>query len=204
VRTPRPSRRHGVAAAPSGSVPRRAHVPMTGRAGHMRLGTTPSVGGGRCPDFKVLGGGTCSARCHRNKKNLHAILPSRSGSELVSLPDRILLLIACRPRARVMRACAVGVGRQTGSSNRRARSTLQSRCALVLTPTWMQMSPRATAPGYRRSRRPRSPASRNGTGHLPNVREPRRGQAPKDIDERGAWAMRAGWAGWMGRACDAR
>jgi hypothetical protein len=36
-------------------LPRRAHVPMTGRAGHTRLGTTPSVGhwhgGGRCPDF---------------------------------------------------------------------------------------------------------------------------------------------------------
>ena len=50
------------------------------------------------------------ARCHRNKKNLHAIL--RSGSELVSLPDRILLLIACRPRARVIRACAVGIARR--------------------------------------------------------------------------------------------
>jgi hypothetical protein len=32
-------------------LPRRAHVPMTGRAGHTRLGTTPSVGGGRCPEF---------------------------------------------------------------------------------------------------------------------------------------------------------
>ena len=32
-------------------LPRRAHVPMIGRAGHTRLGTTPSVGGGRCPDF---------------------------------------------------------------------------------------------------------------------------------------------------------
>ena len=56
--------------------------------------------------------------------------------------------------------------RLTGSSNRKARSTLQSRWALVLTPTWMQMSPRATVPGYRRFRRPRNPASRNGTGHL--------------------------------------
>ena len=57
--------------------------------------------------------------------------------------------------------------RQTGSSNRKARSTLQSRWASVLTHTMMQMSPRATVPGYRQSRRPRSPASRNGTGHLP-------------------------------------
>ena len=32
-------------------LPRRAHVPLTGCAGHTRLGTTPSVGGGRCPDF---------------------------------------------------------------------------------------------------------------------------------------------------------
>ena len=31
-------------------LPRRAHVPRTGRAGHTRLGTRPSVGGGRCPD----------------------------------------------------------------------------------------------------------------------------------------------------------
>jgi hypothetical protein len=59
--------------------------------------------------------------------------------------------------------------RQMGSSNRKARSTLQSRWALVLTPTWMKtrMSPHATVPGYRRSRRPRGPASRNGTGRLP-------------------------------------
>ena len=49
------------------------------------------------------------ARCHRNKKNLHAIL--RSGSELVSLSDRMLLLAACRPRVRVERACAVGMVR---------------------------------------------------------------------------------------------
>ena len=28
-----------------------AHVPMTGRAGHTRLGTRPSVGGGRCPEI---------------------------------------------------------------------------------------------------------------------------------------------------------
>jgi hypothetical protein len=48
---------HSPAKPASGSraqrLPRRAHVPMTGRAGHTRLpvGTTPSVGGGRCPDF---------------------------------------------------------------------------------------------------------------------------------------------------------
>jgi len=32
-------------------LPRRAHVPMIGRAGHTRLGTRPSVGGGRCPEI---------------------------------------------------------------------------------------------------------------------------------------------------------
>ena len=32
-------------------LPRRAHVPMIGRAGHTRLGSTPSVGGGRCPEI---------------------------------------------------------------------------------------------------------------------------------------------------------
>ena len=50
------------------------------------------------------------ARCHRNKKNLHATL--RSGSEPVSLCGRILLLVACRPRVRVERACAVGIARR--------------------------------------------------------------------------------------------
>ena len=50
------------------------------------------------------------ARCHRHKKNLPATL--RSGSELVSLCDRILPLVACRPRARVIRACAVGTARR--------------------------------------------------------------------------------------------
>jgi hypothetical protein len=32
-------------------LPRRAHVPMIWRAGHMRLGTRPSVGGGRCSEI---------------------------------------------------------------------------------------------------------------------------------------------------------
>ncbi len=32
-------------------LPRRARVPMIGRAGYTRLGTTPSVGGGRCPEI---------------------------------------------------------------------------------------------------------------------------------------------------------
>ena len=66
-------------------------------------------GGYRSAEVAVLkcrGWHVC-ARCHRNKKNLRATL--RSGSEPVSLCDRILLLVACRPRVRVKRACAVGM-----------------------------------------------------------------------------------------------
>ena len=85
--------------------------------------------------------------------------------------------------------------RQTGSSNRKARSTLQSRWALVLTPTWMQMSPRATAPGYRRSRRPRSPASRNGTGHLPFANRAGCKRAEIVLDAHGS-CEQAGPVGW--------
>jgi hypothetical protein len=46
---------HSTSKPASGSraqrLPRRAHVPMIGRAGHTRLGTRPSVGGGHCPDI---------------------------------------------------------------------------------------------------------------------------------------------------------
>ena len=56
------------------------------------------------------------ARCHREKKNLRATL--RSGSELISLSDRILLLVACRPRVRVKRACAVGMARRGAQKGR--------------------------------------------------------------------------------------
>ena len=45
---------HSPAKPASGSraqrLSRRAHVPMIGRAGHTRLGTRPSVGGGRYPE----------------------------------------------------------------------------------------------------------------------------------------------------------
>jgi len=92
--------------------------------------------------------------------------------------------------------------RQTGSSNRRARSTLQSRRALVLTPTWMQMSPRATVPGYRQSRRPRSPASRNGTGHLPFANRAGCKRAEIVLDAHGS-CEQAGPVGWGERVtCD--
>ena len=92
--------------------------------------------------------------------------------------------------------------RQTGSSNRRARSTLQSRWASVLSHTMMQMSPRATVPGYRQSRRPRSPASRNRTGHLPFANRAGCKRARARFGR--AWVVRAGRAGRMGLTCDAR
>ncbi len=92
-------------------LPRRAHAPMIGRAGHTRLGTEPGHRSAEArdavPKFRVW---HVCARCHRNKKNLCAIL--RSCSELVSRSDRILLLIACRPRARVIRAYAVATARR--------------------------------------------------------------------------------------------
>ena len=55
ARTPRPKPACGSRAQ---RLPRRAHVPMTGRAGHTRLGTMPSDRRGRRPD--ILGGGTCT------------------------------------------------------------------------------------------------------------------------------------------------
>ncbi len=101
---------HSSAKPPCGShaqrLPRRANVPMTRRAGNTRLGTRSSVGGGRCPDIYDV----ARVRTMPSEQGESA-LDSSSGSELVSLSDRIMLLVACRPRARVVRACAVGVAR---------------------------------------------------------------------------------------------
>ena len=61
------------------------------------------------------------------------------------------------------------------------------------------MSPRATDPGYRRSRRPCSPASRIGTGHLPLANLNRAGSllnAPEtNFDAHGSYEQ-AGPVGW--------
>ncbi len=100
--------------------------------------------------FRGPGWHVC-ARCHRNKKNLNLHATLRSGSELVSssqihlagywqviLP---LIALACRPRARAIRACAVGIARR-GAQIRRplvGARTLQSRWALVLSPPTCQM-----------------------------------------------------------------
>ncbi len=97
-------------------------------------------------------------------------MPSAASS--ISLSDqihRILLLVACR-QATCSCHTPVPSASPDAEPNRKARRTLQSRWALVLTPTWLQLSPRATAPGYRRSCRPRSPAPRNGTATKPTSR----------------------------------
>ena len=96
-----------VPAAPSGSPD--AHM-CPGQGTQVIRAWEP--GGYRSAEVAVLkfrGWHVC-ARCHRNKKSLRATL--RSGSELVPLADQILLLVACMPRVRVKRACAVGIARR--------------------------------------------------------------------------------------------
>ena len=179
---------------------------MAGYAGHTRLGTTP---GHRSVEVAVLtfrGWHVC-ARCHRNKKNLHAVPSLRSGSELVSLPDRILLqillLIACRPRARVIRARAVGIARRGAQIGRLGAPCKAGGHWCSLPHGCAQMSPHATAPGYRRSRRrPRSPASRNGTGHRPFANRAGCKRAEIVLDAHGS-CEQAGPVGWGERVtCD--
>jgi len=100
---PRPSQR--AAAAPSGSPD--AHM-CPGQGAQVIRAWEPGYQSAEVAVLKFRVWRVC-ARCHRNKKNLRSIL--RSGSELASLSDRNLLLVACRPRARVIRACAVGIAR---------------------------------------------------------------------------------------------
>ena len=104
MRTPRPSR--GVAAAPSGSPD--AHM-CPGQGAHDIRAWEPGHRSVEVvvPTFRAW---HVCAQCHRNKKNLHAIFCS--GSELVSLSDHLRLLVACRPRACVIRTCAVGIARR--------------------------------------------------------------------------------------------
>ena len=104
MRNPRRSRR--VAAAPSGFPD--AHM-CPGQGAQDIRAWEPRHRSVEVAVLTFRGWHVC-ARCHRNKKNLHATL--RSGSELVSLSDRMLLLAACRPRVRVKRACAVGMVRR--------------------------------------------------------------------------------------------
>jgi hypothetical protein len=104
-----------------------------------------------------------------------------------------------------MRSCQTRLCRrhgQTGSSKGKVRSALQSRWASVLSHTVMQMSPRATVPGHRQSSRPRSPASRNGTGHLPFANRAGCERAEIVLSAHGS-CEQAGPVGWGERVtCD--
>jgi hypothetical protein len=139
------------------------------------------------------------ARCHRNKTNLQPILCS--GSELVRLFDRILLLVACRPRARVIRACAVGIARRGAQIGRLGVPCKAGgrRCSLTHD-VICRSAPQFRAIG--------GPVGRTalrletGRGHLPFAN--RAGCERERARFGRAWIVRAGWAGWMGRTCDAR
>ena len=93
----------------------RPAAPRTRTCAHGRArrsdapGNQAAIGRRRSLSWNFRGWHVC-ARCHRYKKNLRAILGS--DSELISLSDRILLLVACRPRVHVTRACAVGMARR--------------------------------------------------------------------------------------------
>ena len=55
------------------------------------------------------------ARCRRNNSNLQVFV--RSGSKLILVCDLLMLLVACRRRAGVIRACQCPSASQDGSSN---------------------------------------------------------------------------------------
>ena len=67
---------------------------------------------------------TVLARCRRNNSNLQVLV--RSGSKLILVCDLLMLLVACRRRAGVIRACQCPSASQDGSSNPEATSDLQS------------------------------------------------------------------------------
>ena len=64
------------------------------------------------------------ARCRRNNSNLQVIV--RSGSKLTLVFDLLMLLVAYKRRAGVIRACQCSSASQDGSSNPEATSDLQS------------------------------------------------------------------------------
>ena len=72
------------------------------------------------------------ARCRRNNSNLQVIV--RSGSKPIQMCDLLMLLIACKRRAGVIRACQCPSASQDGSSNPEATSDLQSGkdCLIVI------------------------------------------------------------------------
>ena len=89
-------------------LPRRAHVPKIGCAGHTRLGTRPSVGGGRRPD--ILGGGTCAHDAIGTRRICTRFF-ALAASSYHYLTGYCFWSHAGQ-RARVMRACAVGIARR--------------------------------------------------------------------------------------------
>ena len=66
------------------------------------------------------------ARCRRNNSNLQVIARSESGSKPILVCDLLMLLVACKRRAGVIRACQCPSASQDGSSNPEATSDLQS------------------------------------------------------------------------------
>ena len=72
------------------------------------------------------------ARCRRNDSNQQVIV--RSGSKRIIVCDLLMLLIACKRRAGVIRACQCPSASQDGSSNPEATSDLQSGkdCLIVI------------------------------------------------------------------------
>ena len=77
-----------------------------------------------------LGAWHVCARCHRNQTNLHAIF-ALAASPYHFLTGHRFWSHACRPRARVIRACAVGIARQ-GAQIGRLGAPCKAGRALVL------------------------------------------------------------------------
>ena len=147
------------------------------------------------------------ARCHRHKTTLDAIL--RSGSELVSLSDRLLRLLARRPRAFVTRASAVCIARRGAQIGTLGAPCKAGPRALTSALTLTHGRIHATGTARHSSGLSAVPSaaqpcvSKWDGPPAVHVREPRRMQARRDIDER-AWVVQADWASWMGRTCDVR
>ena len=72
------------------------------------------------------------ARCRRNNSNLQVIV--RSSSKPILFCDLLMLLVACKRRAGVIRVCRCPSASQDGSSNPEATSDLQSGkdCLIVI------------------------------------------------------------------------
>ena len=138
------------------------------------------------------------ARCHREKKNLRATL--RSGGELAPWSDWILLLAACRQRARVKRACAVGIARRGAQIGRLGAPCKAGGHCWALTHECRC----CRAPQFRAIGDPIGRAALPLEGSQPRAaREPRIMDKPK-VNFECAPTMRTDRESWMGRTRDAR